>query len=63
MSSKFVGKFQEQLDYTANETQTKGGAINVEQILIGADLIMRKMLDISTIPSFFENQEIIFKKV
>ena len=63
VSSKFVGKFQEQLAYTANETQTKGGAINVEQILIGADLIMQKMLDINTIPSFFENQEIIFKKV
>lgn len=63
VSSKFVGKFQEQLNYTANETQTKGGAINVEQLLIGADLVTQELLDISTIPSFFENQEIIFKKV
>lgn len=63
VSSKFVGRFQEQLDYTSNETQTKGGAINVEQLLIGADLIMQKLLDINTIPSFFKNQEIVFKKV
>lgn len=63
ISSKFVRRFNEQLIYTANETQTKGAALNVEQLLIGADLVMQQSLDVNLIPTFIKNQEIIFKKV
>ena len=63
VSSKFIGKFQEQLTYTANETRTKGAAINVEQLLIGADLVKKGLLDVDKISSFFDNREILFEKV
>ncbi|AND78547.1 restriction endonuclease FokI C-terminal domain-containing protein [Streptococcus pantholopis] len=62
VSSKFVGKFQEQLDYTANETKTNGAALNVEQLLWGADLVAKGKLDISQLPSYFQNKEIEFVK-
>lgn len=63
VSSEFIGKFQEQLTYTANETRTKGAAINVEQLLIGADLVKKGLLDVDKISSFFDNREILFEKV
>lgn len=63
VSSKFVGRFQEQLDYTANETQTVGGALNVEQLLLGADLVAKGELSASDLCSVFKNEEIIFKEV
>ncbi|MBF0819175.1 restriction endonuclease FokI C-terminal domain-containing protein [Streptococcus acidominimus] len=62
VSSKFVGKFQEQLDYTANETNTKGAALNVEQLLLGADLVSKGKLNATTLPSYFKNAEIEFIK-
>ncbi|MGG6798194.1 UNVERIFIED_CONTAM: restriction endonuclease [Streptococcus canis] len=62
VSSKFVGKFQEQLDYTANETNTKGAALNVEQLLLGADLVSKGELNTDTLPSYFKNTEIEFIK-
>ncbi|WP_174720826.1 restriction endonuclease FokI C-terminal domain-containing protein [Streptococcus periodonticum] len=63
ISSQFVGKFQEQLDYTANETQTTGGALNVEQLLIGADLVAKGEFSSNELYSLFKNEEIIFKEV
>ncbi|HEK9315793.1 TPA: restriction endonuclease, partial [Streptococcus equi subsp. equi] len=62
VSSKFIGKFQEQLDYTSNETQIKGAALNVEQLLLGADLVLKGQLHISDLPSYFQNKEIEFVK-
>ncbi|HEL0714899.1 TPA: restriction endonuclease [Streptococcus equi subsp. zooepidemicus] len=62
VSSKFIGKFQEQLDYTSNETQIKGAALNVEQLLLGADLVLKGQLHISDLPSYFQNKEIEFIK-
>lgn len=62
VSSKFVGKFQEQLDYTANETNTKGAALNVEQLLLGADLVSKGKLNTDMFPSYFKNSEIVFIK-
>ena len=63
VSSKFVGKFQEQLEYTANETQTLGGALNVEQLLLGADLVAKGQFDAKELHSMFNNKEIVFDKV
>lgn len=62
VSSKFIGKFQEQLNYTANETNTKGSALNVEQLLLGADLVSKGKLNVDTLPSYFKNIEIEFIK-
>lgn len=63
VSSKFVGRFQEQLKYTANETKTLGGALNVEQLLIGADLVAKGELCANEFYKVFKNKEIIFKEV
>ncbi|UPU38897.1 hypothetical protein MX850_10035 [Erysipelothrix sp. Poltava] len=54
ISSKFVGRFQEQVDYTANETETNGGALNVEQLLLGADAVMKGIIDVKDLPSLYE---------
>lgn len=62
ISSKFIGKFQEQLIYTANETEINGAALNVEQLLIGADKILKGELSVNKLPNYFINQEIIFEK-
>lgn len=60
ISSKFIGKFQEQLTYTANQTNTKGGALNVEQLLLGANEVLVGHLDIQALPQYFKNEEIKF---
>lgn len=59
VSGKFVGRFQEQLDYTANQTNTKGGALNVDQLLLGADAVMKGLLDPHDLPKYINNNEII----
>lgn len=58
ISSKFIGKFEEQIISTYNRTNTLGGALNVEQLLIGAYKVKHGDISISEIPSFFANQEI-----
>ncbi|VEE81583.1 restriction endonuclease FokI C-terminal domain-containing protein [Enterococcus hirae] len=60
VSSKFNGNFQEQLTSTHNRTGINGGAINVEQLLIGAAKVSKGQLDISTLPSYMDNKEIIW---
>jgi hypothetical protein len=60
VSSKFVGRFQEQLDYTASQTSTNGGALNVEQLLLGADAVLKGILDANTLPLYMKNKEIEF---
>jgi hypothetical protein len=60
ISSEFVGKFQEQLDYTASQTNTRGGALNVEQLLLGADAVFKGNLDPNDLPKYMNNKEIIF---
>lgn len=60
VSSKFVGRFQEQLDYTSSQTGTNGGALNVEQLLLGADAISKGKLDPNKLPTFINNKELHF---
>lgn len=60
VSSKFIGRFQEQIEYTAHATQTNGGALNVEQLLLGADAVLKGNLDPNNIPNYMQNNEIIF---
>jgi len=60
VSSKFIGTFEEQLDYTARETNTFGGALSVEQLLTGADAVLKGTLDPNNLPNYMNNSEIIF---
>lgn len=62
ISSKFIGRFQEQLEYTASQTNTSGGAINVEQLLIGADSVSKGILDPNDLPKYMNNKEIFFEE-
>lgn len=61
VSSKFVGKFTEQLTYTADQTETIGGALNVEQLLLGADKVKKGEIQSDKLNTYFENKEIIFQ--
>ena len=63
ISSKFVRKFNEQLTYTARATKTKGGALNVEQLLIGANEVYNGRIQAKDLDSYFNNEEIIFKEI
>lgn len=58
ISSRFIGRFQEQLESTYNRTSTKGGALNVDQLLLGADAVMKGELSINNIPRYIKNKEI-----
>lgn len=60
ISSKFIGKFQEQLEYTTSQTGVNGGALNVEQLLIGAAKIQEGMLEVETLPNYMTSSEINF---
>lgn len=60
ISSKFIGQFHEQLESTYNRTKTKGGALNVEQLLLGADAVQKGILDINHFPNYMNNTEIIW---
>ncbi len=60
ISSKFVGKFNEQLLYTSNETGINGGALNVEQLLLGADAVQKGLIKSSDICNYLNNRQITF---
>ena len=60
ISSKFKGRFEEQLSSTYHRTNTKGAALNVEQLLLGADAVIKGKLNISDIPDYLQNKEIIW---
>lgn len=60
VSSYFIGQFDQQLLDTSYDTGYKGCALNVEQLLLGADAVQTGNLDITTIPNYMKNKEIIF---
>lgn len=55
VSGRFTGRFNEQLDYTSSQTGTRGGALEVEQLLWGADAVMKGQLDASDLPKYMNN--------
>lgn len=64
VSGSFTGRFNEQLIYTSSQTGTKGGAIEVEQLLWGADAIMKGQLNVTDIPRYMNDNIIeLVKKV
>lgn len=60
ISSEFVGMFSDQLRETSSRTGENGGAMNVEQLLIGANQVLNNVLDPNRLPEYMKNQEIIF---
>ncbi|MDN6722323.1 MAG: restriction endonuclease, partial [Staphylococcus equorum] len=58
ISSNFIGKFHEQLEYTSSQTNTRGGSLNVEQLLLGADSVSKGYLNINNLPDYINNKEI-----
>lgn len=58
VSGKFIGRFDEQVSYTASQTKTHGGGLNVEQLLLGADAVLKGKLDPNTLPNYMNNNEI-----
>lgn len=63
ISSKFTGKFHEQLEYTHRESKISGAALNVEQLLLGADMVLKRELNPSKLPEYIRNKEIYFKEI
>lgn len=55
VSGRFTGLFDEQLLYTSSQTNTNGGALEVEQLLWGADAVMKGNFDIERIPDYMNN--------
>src|SRR5699024_10055040 len=60
ISSEFVGRFPEQIEYTSSQTNTRGGALNVKQLLLGANAVLREELDPHSLPNYINNKEVIF---
>jgi len=60
ISSEFIGRFDEQLKETTSRTRTNGAALNVYQLLSGADLVQKNKLDSNNLPSYINNTEIKF---
>ena len=63
VSSKFTGQFNEQLKSTSRRTNTKGAALNVEQLLLGAAAVKFGTLDINNIQNYINNTEIYWKNI
>lgn len=60
ISSKFIGKFNEQLTETSSRTGRNGAAIDVYQLLRGADLVQQSKFNVHDLPSLMQNKEIHF---
>jgi len=60
VSSFFVGEFEDQLTETSYATGTDGCALNVQQLILGADAVQRGDLNVANIPDYINNQEIYF---
>ena len=58
ISSKFIGRFHEQLVSTFQRTNSFGAALNVEQLLLGADAIQKGQLSKDDIAEYMRNEEI-----
>lgn len=63
ISSKFISNFEDQIEYTYEATNQKGAALNVEQLLIGANEVYNGNIDIKDLYNYFNNQEIFFKDI
>lgn len=60
ISSQFVGEFNQQIVEASQRTKVKGAAMNVEQLLIGADQIQKGTLTLEEFRKRLNNSEIIW---
>jgi len=60
VTGKFVGSFEDKLDNIYHSTKVKGGGINIEELLYGANAIKENALSLTEFPGYFDNKEIIF---
>ncbi|WP_082404187.1 restriction endonuclease FokI C-terminal domain-containing protein [Lacticaseibacillus sharpeae] len=63
ISSYFSGHFDSQIIETSNLTGVLGGALEVRQLLIGADLNNRGLLNPNDLPKYMKNKQIIFSEL
>lgn len=59
VSGKFIGSFENRLENIYHSTNIKGGAINIIELLYGANAVKENNLSLEDIPSYFDNKEII----
>ena len=62
ISGKFIGSFENRLENIYHSTSITGGAINIIELLYGANAIKENNLTLENIPSYFDNKEIIFSR-
>lgn len=60
VSGKFKKTFKEQLYQTHLRTNVNGGGLEVYQLLLGADAVQKKNLDVNEIPKYMKNEVIEF---
>lgn len=58
VSGKFLPNFAEQLKQTNYRSHANGGGLEVQQLLLGADAVKRRKLDVNTIPNYMKNEVI-----
>ena len=63
ISSKFIGEFNSQLIDTSRRTHINGGAINVVQLLLGANLVYSGSISKEDIAGYINNAEICFEEL
>lgn len=59
VSSKFIGQFQQQLVSCRQRTGARGGALAVDQLLIGADQLRKGKLDYATFSKMVSSEKIV----
>lgn len=60
VSGKFLPNFSKQLKQTNYRAHINGGGLDVRQLLLGADAVKQKKLDVDTIPNYMNNEVITF---
>lgn len=58
VSGKFLPKFNEQLKQTHYRTGINGGGLEVSQLLLGADAVMKGALNVNILPTYMHNNVI-----
>lgn len=61
VSNFFKGQFKNQIEYVNRETNTYGAVLNVEQLLYGADAVIKGIINPNKLHEYFSNDEIKFK--
>ena len=60
VSGKFLPTFTEQLKQTNHRSHVNGGGLEVQQLLLGADAVMKGNLDVNDLPKYMKNEVIRF---